>query len=100
LVPAAFAAAVLGAAAAESPTGGLEAFGAEALVPVVAVSADDEAAALLERAAESMDATPEVVAVAGLDACPGVAPGVVGMPKPAGDFGASPDDGALGAAAP
>jgi hypothetical protein len=95
LVPAAFAAVVLGAAvfeaeAAESLAGALEAFGPPALEPVVAVSIDDEAAALLERAAGSIDATSDDFAAVGFDACPGAAPDVAGMPKPAGDFCASP----------
>jgi hypothetical protein len=99
LVPAAFAAVVLEAEAAESPAGAPEAFGAASLVPVVAVSADDEAAALLERAAGSIDATPDDFAAVGLDACPDAAPDVAGMPKPAADFGTSLAEEDFGVAA-
>jgi hypothetical protein len=104
-VPAAFAAVVLGAAVfeaevAESPAGALEAFAPVALEPVVAVSIDDEAAPLLERVAGSIDATPDDLAAVGFDACPGAAPDVAGMPKPAGDLGASPAEEDFGVAAP
>jgi hypothetical protein len=58
------------------------------------------AATLLERAVGSMDATPDDFAAVGLDACPDAAPDVVGMPKPAGDLGASLAAGDLGVAAP
>lgn len=37
-------------------------------------------------AVESADVEPEAFATAGLDACPGVAAGMVGIPNPAGDF--------------
>jgi hypothetical protein len=93
-------AAVLEAEAAESLAGALGAFGAAALVPVVAVSIDEEAAALLERAAGSIDATPDDFAAVGLGACPDGASDVAGMPKPAGDFGASPAEEDFGVAAP
>ena len=104
LVPAAFAAVVLGAAVfeaevAESPAGALEAFGPVALEPVVAVSIDDEAAALVERAG-SIDPTPGDFVAVGFDACPGASPDVAGMPKPAGDLGASPAEEDFGVAAP
>ena len=48
----------------------------------------------------AMDATPEGFAAVGLDACPDGAPGVGGIPKPAGDLGASPAEEDLGVAVP
>ena len=78
----------------------MEPLGAAALEPVVAVSVNGEVAALPERAAGSMDATPEDFAAVGLDACPAVTAGVEGIPKPAGDLGASFAEEDFGVPAP
>jgi hypothetical protein len=57
---------------------------ADALVPPVAASVEDEPAALAERAAASVDERPEAFAVVGFDPCPDAAAGTAGMPNPAG----------------
>jgi hypothetical protein len=60
----------------------------DVVAPELPATAESDAFAA--RAVESEDEEPEVfAAVAGLDACPEAAAGMVGIPNPAGDFGAS-----------